>query len=82
MMIASFPFLEGCAHINVTQIAYEMLRQEDCKMNQLESFCTRTFAREYQEYELVRQEFIRNQTQRAWRVKRDEPTLTAYSDYF
>ena len=82
MLMAAFPFLGGCAHINITQIAYEMLRQEDCKMNQLEDFCTRTFASEYLEYERARQEFLRNQTQRTWRVNRDETKLSSNANYF
>ena len=80
--MSAIPFIGGCAHINVTQIAYEMLRQEDCKMNQLEVFCTRTFASEYLQYERVRQEFLRNQTQRTWRVNQDETTLRPNSNYF
>lgn len=69
------PFIGGCAHVNLSQVAYEMLRQEDCKLNRLEDFCTRTFAREYLEYERMRQEFLRSQTQRTWRVQRDQTTL-------
>lgn len=72
---SALPFIGGCAHINLTQIAYEMLRQEDCKLNQLEDFCTRTFAREYLEYERQRQDFLRSQTQQAWRAEQDEATL-------
>ena len=65
----------GCAHVNLTQIAYEMLRQEDCKMNRLDDFCTRTFAREYLEYERLRQDYLRTQSQRAWRAEQDTITL-------
>jgi len=65
----------GCAHVNMTQLAYEMLRQEDCKMNRLEDFCTRTFASEYLEYERQRQDFLRTQSQRTWRVQQDRTTL-------
>ena len=82
MLMAAIPFVGGCAHINVTQLAYEILRQEDCKMNQLEDFCTRTFASEYLEYERVRQEFLRSQTQRAWRVNRDETKLSSNANFF
>ena len=81
MLMAAFPFLGGCAHINITQLAYEILRQEDCKMNQLEDFCTRTFASEYLEYERVRQEYLRSQMQRAWRVNRDETKLSSNANY-
>lgn len=81
MLMSAFPFMGGCAYINVTQLAYEILRQEDCRMNQLEDFCTRTFASEYLEYERARQEFLRSQTQRAWRVNRDETKLSSNSNY-
>lgn len=61
------PALVSCAHVNLNQIAYEVLRQEDCRRNQLEVFCTRTFASEYHEYERIRQEFIRSNEQLPWR---------------
>ncbi len=69
------PLTGGCAHVNLTQIAYEMLRQEDCKLNRLDDFCTRTFAREYLEYERLRQDYLRSQSQREWRVEREAITL-------
>jgi len=64
--------LTSCAHIDVKQIAYETLRQEDCRINQLDDFCTRTFAREYLEYTRLRRDFMRGQTQVTWRVSPDE----------
>lgn len=76
LVLASLlPLMGGCAHVNLTQIAYEMLRQEDCKLNRLDDFCTRTFAREYLEYERLRQDFLRSQSQRAWRAEQDTTTL-------
>lgn len=66
------PLLTGCTHIDVKQVAYEVLRQEDCRINQLEDFCTRTFAREYLEYERMRRDFIRSQQQHTWRVSHDD----------
>ncbi len=76
LVLASLlPFMGGCAHVNLTQIAYEMLRQEDCKLNRLDDFCTRTFAREYLEYERLRQDYLRSQSQRAWRAEQDTTTL-------
>ncbi len=76
LVLASLlPLMGGCAHVNLTQIAYEMLRQEDCKLNRLDDFCTRTFAREYLEYERLRQDFLRSQSQRAWRAEQDATTL-------
>lgn len=69
----------GCAHINVNQLAYEVLRQEDCRINQLEEFCTRNFAKEYHEYELLRRDFMRSQQQADWRASLDEPSITTVS---
>jgi len=62
----------SCAHIDVKQIAYETLRQEDCRINQLDDFCTRTFASEYLEYTRLRRDFMRGQTQVSWRVSHEE----------
>jgi len=75
-LLGSLLLSTGCAQVNLRQLAYEVLSQEDCRRNQLEDFCSRTFAREYLEYEQLRQEFIRAQTQRQWRVNRDETTLS------
>ncbi len=76
-LATALPLIGGCAHVNLTQIAYEMLRQEDCKMNRLDDFCTRTFAREYLEYERLRQDYLRSQSQKAWRAEQDPITLPA-----
>jgi hypothetical protein len=74
--IGMLPVVVGCSQINIRQIAYELLRQEDCKLNQLEDFCTRTFASEYFEYERMRQEYIRSRTDLIWRIDQDEATLS------
>lgn len=68
-LIVTLPFINGCAMLNVKQIAYEVLAQEDCRRNQLESFCARGFAREYHEYEQTRQEFMRSETESPWRAE-------------
>ena len=75
-LVGSLPLIHGCSHVNVKQLAYETLRQQDCRQNNLEDFCSRNFASEYFEYEQLRQEFIRSQNQRVWRVNRDETTLS------
>jgi hypothetical protein len=67
-LIGLLPSLVSCAHVNVNQIAYEVLRQEDCRRNQLEDFCSRNFASEYHEYERIRQDFIRSSSQPQWRA--------------
>lgn len=71
-LICVLPALPACQHINVKQVAYEVLRQEDCLRNELEDFCTRTFASEYHQYERMRQEYIRSETQTQWRVNQTE----------
>lgn len=71
--------VSGCSHINVNQIAYEALRQEDCRINQLDDFCSRNFAHEYREYELMRRDFIRSQQQDVWRMSQDETRIQTTS---
>lgn len=73
-LIGLLPSLVSCAHVNVNQIAYEVLRQEDCRRNQLEDFCSRNFASEYHEYERIRQDFIRSASQPQWRAATGEQT--------
>jgi len=51
-------------------MAYEALRKEDC----------RNFALEYREYELLRRDFMRSQTQTAWRVSADDVRTDPPSD--
>lgn len=65
------PAFSACSHINVQQVAYEVLRQHDCQRNRLESFCERTYAKEYHQYAQIRDEFLRSQVQSVWRVNRN-----------
>lgn len=67
--------LGGCQHINVAQMTYEVLRADDCRRNQLEDFCSRTYASEYHDYEQLRQEFLRTQQASRLIQPRDELTL-------
>lgn len=76
-MLSLVAMSAGCSHINVNQIAYEALRQEDCRINQLEDFCSRNFAHEFREYELMRRDFMRSQQQEVWRVSQDESRIIA-----
>lgn len=78
-ILGSLALVSGCAHINVKQFAYEVLRQEDCRINQLEKFCTRNFAKEYHEYERLRRDFMRSQQQQTWRVSKDKTNLSSTS---
>lgn len=73
--MALLPILGGCAHIDLNQLAYEILRQEDCRLNRLDDFCTRTFAHEYREYVRQRREFLRSHQESSWQLNTDRPTL-------
>ncbi len=74
-ILGALPAVSGCSHINVRQVAYETLRQADCRSNELEEFCSRNFASEFHEYDQARREFIRSQTQRVWRASLDEEKI-------
>lgn len=76
MVPLAAPAFTGCAHINVQQVAYEVLRQHDCQRNRLESFCERTYAKEYHQYAQIRDEFLRSQAEPVWRVNRNEIKLS------
>ena len=78
-LLGSLVATSGCSHINVKQMAYEVLRQEDCRINNLDSYCTRNFAKEYREYERLRRDFMRSQQQTAWRAKSDETSISTVS---
>ncbi len=58
--------LGGCESINVNRLAYDFLRQEDCRRNDVDvyEFCSRTFVFEYDEYEQLRQEYIRTEAEK------------------
>lgn len=71
-LAGSVAALSGCQHVNVAQITYEVLRAEDCRRNQLEDFCGRTYASEYYDYVRLRQDFLRNQQQTRQQDTSDE----------
>ncbi len=81
IILGVLPVLSSCSQIKVRQFAYETLRQVDCRGNRLEEFCSRNYASEFHNYERIRREFMRNQTQRVWRATleedlRPEPSIT------
>lgn len=53
----------GCSSVNVnySRLTYDFLRQEDCRRNDPDSFCSRTFVFDYDDYERHRQEYLRSQ---------------------
>lgn len=50
----------ACSTVDLKRITYEMLAQADCVRNQLDDFCARGYTHEYQEYERVRLDYLRN----------------------
>ena len=61
----------GCMPpVDLKRMTYEALRREDCRLNQLDQFCQRTFANEYAEYERLRRQFIRDAGETAGRDPR------------
>lgn len=64
LLLLSTQVIVGCQHmerIDIAQITYELLRAEDCRRNQLEDFCSRTYAADYHDYVRMRRDFIRYQ---------------------
>ena len=71
-LLCTLPLIAGCAaQIDFKRVAYEALRREDCRRNQLDEFCERTFANEYAEYERLRRHFVQNGGER-----RQRPAVT------
>ena len=76
-LLLGTPVIAGCQHIHridVAQITYEMLRAEDCRRNELETFCERTYASEYYDYVRMRKDFMRSEQQSPLPVVRLEST--------
>jgi len=56
----SLLLLTACgATIDYKRVTYDFLRQADCRQNDINEFCDRTFVFEYDEYEKIRREFLR-----------------------
>lgn len=58
--------LQSCAQVPVAQVdvkkmTYKALRQHDCRINEPNQFCERGFSNEYDEYERLRQEYLRGE---------------------
>jgi len=45
--------------IDYKRLTYDILRQADCRENDVDDFCSRTFVFEYDEYEAQRREYLR-----------------------
>lgn len=57
--------LQGCSTVQVGQvdvkkITYKVLRQHDCRENEPNTFCDRGFSNEFEAYQRMRQQYLRN----------------------
>ncbi len=70
LLLSSVLLVTGCAsnlnYINYKRFTYDLLRQEDCRRNDIDSFCARSFVFEYDEYEQLRQEYMRGSQPDVW----------------
>jgi len=48
----------GCSSTQYKRMVYDALRQQDCIINQLDSFCNRTFALDFYDYTQIRRDFM------------------------
>jgi len=75
VLLAFATLSAGCQHVNIAQITYEVLRAEDCRRNQLEDFCSRTYASEYYDYVRLRENFLHDQIQSKQNSRSNELTF-------
>jgi len=66
MLFLAISTLQSCAQVDVKNVdvkkmTYKALRQHDCRINEVNSFCERGFAHEYNEYERIRQDFLNDE---------------------
>ena len=66
LLLASL--LQSCAQVDVKRMTYKALRQHDCRINEPNAFCERSFSQEYIEYERLRQEFLHDKQTTNYRV--------------
>ena len=50
----------GCSTTHYQRMIYDALRQQDCIVNQLDSFCARTFALDFYDYTALRNDYMRS----------------------
>lgn len=49
----------GCSSFDLRQAAYQAIRQGDCRLNEPASACQANYQSEYQEYNRLREDFLR-----------------------
>jgi len=61
--------VQSCTQINVKKITYQALRKHDCRVNEPNAFCARSYAVDYHEYERIRQKLLSNNQTSQYQVK-------------
>ncbi len=59
LLVTGATLASGCSIIDLKRTTYDLLRQDDCRRNDVDSFCSRSFVFEYDEYALIREEYLR-----------------------
>jgi len=60
---------QSCAQVNVKRMTYQALRQHECRINEPNTICQRSYSFEYREYERMRQQFLTDKQNGQYRVK-------------
>ncbi len=68
LLVAILGISAACSPYHARRLAYQALRAEDCRINNLEEFCQRTYALEFSEYERLRREYLRDKQDETWRA--------------
>lgn len=76
LAVAAITVLTGCQSLNFKEMAYSALRHNDCQRNEIEVFCTRSYQREYYEYERTRDELLQKRKETtgtsSWTVSKND----------
>ena len=52
--------ISGCSSIDLKRMTYDMLRQQDCLVNEFDEVCTRSFALDYFDYKKARNSYLQS----------------------
>ena len=58
LLLATTILSSACSMYQVRRSTYDVLRQEDCRRNDSDNFCTRSFVFEFDVYENLRNTYI------------------------
>ena len=61
--IVSLATLTGGCAVDLKQVAYQAIRQGDCRLNEPDNACQANYTSEYKEYARLREDFLRDANQ-------------------